>query len=141
MITHCLSANRSACRSFKHPLCSSLSISNKHACRDLNALFEELVRQSGSISEQEFWAGRQHLLRKQQGESGAQKQRAGLGNAMLLAVRPSADGKTNTVCTLLCWLQDNSTLHPHICLCHVMTRLVMCRHSIDVTAFTSGHAY
>ena len=68
------------------------------ACRDLNALFEELVRQSGSISEQEFWAGRQHLLRKQQGESAAQKQRAGVGNAMLLAMRPSADGKTNTVC-------------------------------------------
>lgn len=55
------------------------------------------MRQSGSISEQEFWAGRQHLLRKQQGESGAQKQRAGVGNAMLLAMRPSADGKTNTV--------------------------------------------
>ena len=69
------------------------------ACRDLNALFEELVRQSGSISEQEFWAGRQHLLRKQQGESGPQKQRAGVGNAMLLAMRPSADGKTNTVRT------------------------------------------
>lgn len=67
------------------------------ACRDLNALFEELVRQSGSISEQEFWAGRQHLLRKQQWESGPQKQRAGIGNAMMLAMRPSADGKTNTV--------------------------------------------
>ena len=72
-----------------------------YACRDLNALFEELVRQSGSISEHEFWAGRQHLLRKQQGESGPQKQRAGVSNAMLLAMRPSADGKTNTVCTLL----------------------------------------
>lgn len=71
------------------------------ACRDLSALFEELVRQSGSISEQEFWAGRQHLLRKQQGESGPQRQRAGMGNAMLLAMRPSADGKTNTVRTLL----------------------------------------
>ncbi|KAL0053658.1 hypothetical protein WJX82_009019 [Trebouxia sp. C0006] len=65
--------------------------------RDLNALFEELVRQSGSISEQEFWAGRQHLLRKQQGESGAHKQRAGVGNVMLLGMRPSADGRTNTV--------------------------------------------
>ena len=65
--------------------------------RDLNALFEELVRQSGSISEQEFWAGRQHLLRKQQGESGGHKQKAGVGNAMLLAMRPSADGRTNTV--------------------------------------------
>ena len=71
------------------------------ACRDLSALFEELVRQSGSISEQEFWAGRQHLLRKQQGETGPQRQRAGMGNAMLLAMRPSADGKTNTVRTLL----------------------------------------
>lgn len=88
------------------------SISGR-ACRDLNALFEELVRQSGSISEQEFWAGRQHLLRKQQGESGAQKQRAGLGNAMLLAVRPSADGKTNTVGTLLQCEQDDSILHIH----------------------------
>ena len=77
------------------------SLCKSHACRDLNALFEELVRQSGSISEQEFWAGRQHLLRKQQGESGPQKQRAGMGNAMLLAMRPSADGKTNTVRTLL----------------------------------------
>ena len=66
-------------------------------CRDLHALFDELVRESGSISEQEFWAGRQHLLRKQQAESGGQKQKAGVGNAMLLAVRPSADGKTNTV--------------------------------------------
>ncbi|DBA86886.1 TPA: hypothetical protein ACH3X2_005346 [Trebouxia sp. C0005] len=65
--------------------------------RDLNALFEELVRQSGNISEQEFWAGRQHLLRKQQGESGAHKQRAGVGNVMLLGMRPSADGRTNTV--------------------------------------------
>ena len=77
----------------------SVRVNGMHPlCRDLNALFEELVRQSGSISEQEFWAGRQHLLRKQQGEAGAQKQRAGIGNAMLLAMRPSADGKTNTVC-------------------------------------------
>ena len=102
-----------------YPLCSSLSISNGHACRDLNALFEELVRQSGSISEQEFWAGRQHLLRKQQGESGAQKQRAGLGNAMLLAIRPSADGKTNTVCIV-----DRLTAHCTLisCLCPAQLR-------------------
>jgi len=84
--------------------------------RDLNALFEELVRQSGSISEQEFWAGRQHLLRKQQGESGAHKQRAGVGNVMLLGMRPSADGRTNTVSgASFTWLSYTcGSLHPCI---------------------------
>lgn len=87
-------------------LCAVVTFCVSFACRDLSALFEELVRQSGSISEQEFWAGRQHLLRKQQGESGPQRQRAGMGNAMLLAMRPSADGKTNTVRILLCCQQE-----------------------------------
>lgn len=80
----------------------AISLAYEWACRDLNALFKELVQQSGSISEQEFWAGRQHLLRRQQGNSGAQKQRTGVANAMVVG-RPSADGKTNKVCINSTW--------------------------------------
>lgn len=93
--------------------------------RDLNALFEELVRQSGSISEQEFWAGRQHLLRKQQGESGAHKQRAGVGNVMLLGMRPSADGRTNTVSDGSLTLLSYTYGSLHSCI-NVYVSLVVC---------------
>lgn len=84
----------------KCSLAATSILSSTWACirRDLEALFRDLVQESGSISEQEFWVGRQHLLRKQQGSNATQKQRAGVGNAMILATRPSADGKTNTVC-------------------------------------------
>ena len=105
--------------------CTDHSDEHVWLIRDLNALFEELVRQSGSISEQEFWAGRQHLLRKQQGETGAHKQRAGVGNVMLLGMRPSADGRTNTVSnasfTLLLY-----TYHPaYIYIMSLMHQLVL----------------
>jgi hypothetical protein len=73
--------------------------------RDLQQLYQQLVVR-GVLSEEEFWRGRQSLLKQRMLAGAAQKQRKGFDNAMISEL---ADGGGNKV--LLCVSTANNDMH------------------------------
>mmetsp|Transcript_43446 Transcript_43446/g.82905 ORF Transcript_43446/g.82905 Transcript_43446/m.82905 type:complete len:636 (-) Transcript_43446:158-2065(-) len=69
----------------------ALLVSNK----EMQSMYNELVGQ-GVVSDVDFWASRQHMLEAATAKRGAGQQ-LGIANGMMAEVRPTSDGRSNTV--------------------------------------------
>jgi transcription initiation factor TFIIH subunit 1 len=63
--------------------------------KELQALYNEMVV-AGVVSDEDFWAARRQLLEAATAKAGA-GQRLGISNAMMATVKPTSDGRSNTV--------------------------------------------